>query len=236
MKFLIIGDVHGSWHALNRMIAKAMRQHSDITHIVQVGDFSYGWPGTKPFKASRGFFTGDLLDRYHAVEKLWLDGNHENFDQLEKDGGAWQPGWTYMPRGSVLEVDGYRMMFFGGASSIDKAYRIEGKSWWPQETIKYGEVMAALETEGDIHAIFSHEHPYTVPYSDERHGDEIFGIGDKRSLEALREHFRPKHWFFGHHHAFDQGTVGRTKWYCCPIVESYTYIIWTGDKAWTEQA
>lgn len=41
MKFLILGDVHGQFGDANIVIAKAIREHSDITHVVQVGDLGY---------------------------------------------------------------------------------------------------------------------------------------------------------------------------------------------------
>lgn len=228
MKFLILGDVHGEWTDLNITIARAIREHPDITHIVQVGDFGYGWSGIKPFKASRSFFIDEEMAIYNAATKLWLDGNHENFDRLDNDNGAWQPGWQHMRRGTVLEIEGKRIMFFGGASSIDKADRVPHISWWPQESITYGEVRRAMEDDGPIDAIFSHEHPTSVPYSDDRHKGDIFGKGDKDMLEALKQHYKPEFWFFGHHHAGDSGTVNGTQWVCCPIIEARTYTIWDG--------
>jgi len=232
MKFLILGDVHAYWEDMNVTIAKAIREHPDITHIVQVGDFGYGpWTGSKPFKASKGFFSDEEMEVYNNAEKLWLDGNHEDHDLLEQDCGAWQPGWKYMPRGSVLEVDGYRVMFFGGASSIDKPHRIPHVSWWPQESITQAQVLEALNDDGPIDAIFSHEHPAAVPYSDERYNNELFGRSDKEGLDALRQHFRPDFWFFGHHHAPDAGIVEGMQWFCCPIIEMHAYTIWTGTWA-----
>jgi hypothetical protein len=236
MKCLILGDVHGYWEDMNVTISKAIRNHPDITHIIQVGDFGYGWTayGGKPFKASRAFFSDEEMAIYRQATKLWLDGNHENFDMLDTDGGAWQPEWTHMPRGSLLDIDGYRAMFFGGATSIDKPRRIEGVSWWSQESITYAQVSKTLESvDGPIDAIFSHEHPASVPYSDERYGAEAFGIGDKKLLEALRERFTPEWWFFGHHHNPDCGEVQGTKWFCCPIIESRWYTIWTGTSVFT---
>lgn len=235
MKFLILGDVHGEWEDLNVTISRAIREHPDITHIVQVGDFGYGWPGSKPFKASRSFFTNETMAIYNAAARLWIDGNHENFDRLETDGDAWQPGWRHMPRGTVLEIENKRIMFFGGASSIDKADRTPHISWWPQESITYGQVRKAMEDGGPIDAIFSHEHPSSVPYSDIRHNGNIFGKTDKDMLEVLRQHYRPAAWFFGHHHDGDTGIVDGTEWVCCPIIEDRTYTIWDGStisKTW----
>lgn len=243
MKCLILGDVHGMWEDLGVTIAKAIRKYPDITHVIQMGDFGYGWPGGKPFKFSKAYFAPikrDLnLSRQEArafidnIKFMWLDGNHENHDQLDADNGAWQPDWTYMPRGSVLEIDGYRLMFFGGASSIDKNQRIEGKSWWNQENIKYGQVARTLEKElGPVHALFTHDHASSIPYSEKRYGvdDIACGKSDRQLLQVLIDTYKPKFHFFGHHHFPEEGTIGDMKWICTPIIEMRTYTIWDGKE------
>jgi hypothetical protein len=165
--------------------------------------------------------------------KVCLTGNC--FDLLEQDGGAWQPSWKHMPRGSVLEVDGYRVMFFGGASSIDKAWRVEGSSWWRQEDITYAQVRKALDTvEGPIDALFTHEHAARIPYSDDRYKhNHSESKGNRQMLDVLVDHFKPSYSFFGHHHHADNGKVGQMEWYCCPIIETYWYTIWTGTSVQT---
>jgi predicted phosphodiesterase len=239
MKFLILGDVHGCWADLNVTIAAAIKDHPDITHIVQVGDFGYGFtsiPNYKPFKASKGYLDSEQMEIYNAAEKLWLDGNHENFDKLEAEGDAWQPKWKYMPRGSILEVNGYRAMFFGGASSIDKDYRTPHVSWWPQEDITYGQVQKTLEkVDGPIDALFSHEHAECVPYADNRYKKrDPKSQANRRMLQQLVEKFQPNFHFFGHHHKPDRGIVGQMEWVCCPIIEMpKAYTIWTGTAIHT---
>ena len=243
MKVLILGDTHGEWAALNFLVGKALNEHPDISHIIQVGDFGYAWPGTKPFKFSRSYFADEQLDYLASIPKWWLDGNHENYNKLLQDSGASQPGWEWMPRGKVMEVDGYRMMFFGGATSHDKASRIEGHSWWPEESISYAQVMNSLGADHSrIDAIFSHEHPTSIPYSDNRYSKEnITGKSDKDALQALREKYDPKFWFFGHHHRGDSKMEGDMLWTCCPIVDDGKppcYTIWTGetvDRYWSRE-
>lgn len=237
MKFLILGDVHSEWSDMNVTIATAVREHPDITHIVQVGDFGYGWRGTKPFKASKAYFSDEEKKVYDDAEKLWLDGNHENFTKLEEDGGEWQPGWTHMSRGSILEVDGYRIMFFGGAASIDKTDRMEGVSWWRQENITYGQVQETLASvDGTIDALFTHDHASRIPYSDSRSKrDHSESNGNRGLLDVIVERFMPSFCFFGHHHRGDYGMVGQMEWTCCPIIEDRTYTIWTGysvQRSW----
>jgi len=235
MKFLILGDVHGNWGFLKQVVQLAYKNHRDITHIVQVGDFAYGWPGTQPFAFGRRYFTKEDRDDLNALPKYWLDGNHENFDQLEKDGGAWQPYWTYMPRGSVLEVEGKRLLFFGGASSVDRNQRTTGLSWWPQEAITYGQIQETLErVDGPIDAAFTHDHPSIVPFKNDQkeYGP---GKGDRDMLRALWQEYRPPFWFYGHHHESREEDIQGTNFHCCPIIDSFTATFWDGDHAWKEK-
>lgn len=227
MKTLILGDTHGEWGDLNIVIAKAMRLHPDIECLIQVGDFGYAWPGSKPFSFLKTFWENADLEKVKSLPFYWLDGNHENHNQLDADGGAWQPGMTYQPRGSIRELGDKRAMFFGGASSIDKDLRIQDKSWWPQEDIKYGQIMSALEKQGPIDIMFSHEFPLAFSYGSYK---KEFGRGDKQALDALRQKFRPRFWIFGHHHNFQQGETEGTKWMCAPCIEHRQAILWDDDE------
>lgn len=229
MKVLILGDVHCYWDDLNITIGKALQDHPDITDIVQVGDFGYGWRDVQPFEFNPRFLSDEELALLEKIQCRWLDGNHEHHDKLDEDQGAWQPGWEYMRRGSTCSFGELTGMFFGGAASIDKASRTPHISWWPQEVITYGQVREALAAgHQGIDVVFSHEHPTTVPYSSTRYSSD-FGKSDKDLLEVLRQSYQPDFWFFGHHHAGDRGRVGKMEWVCCPIIESRQYTIWTGN-------
>lgn len=210
MKLAIFGDVHCEFGELNRQIGVALKEHPDITHIIQVGDFGDGWPGKERFK-------------YKFMRPLyWLPGNHENWDLLEADYTHPDLYVNYMPPGSVLEIENCRILFFGGATSIDKQRRTPHVSWWSQESISYGEIQRTLDTvKPPVDIIFSHEHPASFPYSERRYSKESQNVGksDRAALDVLLKHYNPKFWFFGHHHIFDTGETNGTKWYCCPNVD-----------------
>lgn len=76
------------------------------------------------------------------VMTLFVDGNHENFEQLNSYGvDIWNGGKVHfveskiihLMRGQVFDIDGTRFFTFGGAYSIDKNYRTEGITWFPEE-------------------------------------------------------------------------------------------------------
>ena len=76
------------------------------------------------------------------VTTLFVDGNHENFEQLNSYGvDIWNGGKVHfveskiihLMRGQVFDIDGTRFFTFGGAHSIDKNLRAEGITWFPEE-------------------------------------------------------------------------------------------------------
>lgn len=232
MKVLVLGDVHTVWDDLNVVIAKAFRRHPDISHMVQVGDFGYHWPGVNAFAISRGYYPmgrqDEFYDKATTVPFYWLDGNHEQHDKLDMEQGSFQPTMIYQPRGSIALLDDRRALFFGGASSIDRAHRTEYLTWFRQESITNGQLINALKQQGPVDIMFSHDYPSCVQY---KHSyKDTFGHADREALEITRQHFRPRFSIFGHHHEYDCGEDGGTIWACAPIIESREYLIWDGEE------
>ena len=73
---------------------------------------------------------------------LFIDGNHENFEQLNSyaveqwNGGKVhiiEDNMIHLMRGQIFTIDGLKFFTFGGAYSIDKMSRAEGISWFPEE-------------------------------------------------------------------------------------------------------
>lgn len=235
MKLLIIGDIHGEWYVANKLIKRACERHADITAIVQLGDLGDHWPKQRPRSYTRWNPDTDLPVH-------WLDGNHDNHNELSINGKTPNPKLIYQPRGSVLEIDGYRMMFFGGATSSDKDYRhkfmaIPGNPtiWWPEESITRKQYNYALAQDGPIHAMFSHDRPDCFETSFSEPKDELWRIGlsDRRALEGVWTKFRPQFCFWGHYHERESGYHDGTEWVQLPNVapaQPMDYVIWDGKK------
>ena len=49
-------------------------------------------------------------------------------------------------RGQVFEIEGKTIFTFGGATSIDRDFRREGRSWWAQELPTYEELDVGIAT------------------------------------------------------------------------------------------
>lgn len=165
MRILAVGDTHGNAKFWQHIFSAMSYLEYDV--VVQVGDFGY-WthvPGGEEYL--------DFLE-LHCEQKninlFWVDGNHENFDDLyslpiQDDGFRHvRPHIFHIPRGHTWEWDGVKFMGFGGAYSIDQMDRVvnemqgDPKSWWPQEFITDDEVEKAIAA-GPVDVLFAHDVP-----------------------------------------------------------------------------
>lgn len=188
-KIIVAGDIHARWDILNSMIAE---QRPDL--LLQCGDFGY-WP------AMAYADSVPVVCRYPSpgnAQLHWCDGNHEDYWRLAKreTNEIW-PGVIYQPRGSTLTLpDGRVVLFMGGADSIDKANRIYGSTWFPDELITYGDVMR-LDPNLRVDIVISHTCPTEIA---------SLLVGPKvhdpscRMLSHILQVYRPQLWYFGHWH------------------------------------
>jgi Calcineurin-like phosphoesterase len=227
LKVLIQGDTHGDTGSVERAFARARRE--GVKLVIIAGDFGYGWRVC----GGECRFTKRVsaLAAEYDVDCWWIDGNHEHFDLLTEVGayGATVPTevaprvW-YVPRGTVLPVGDSRVLFIGGAHSVDKAYRSPHVSWWPQEEITFAEANRALDAE-DVDVVIAHDTCHTdfhtilgkgLEDSDARHmvykNDQDFpgSIPNRTTLEAIWNHHRPPLWVHGHYHFSYEQTVRGT--------------------------
>ena len=190
-KVMMMGDTHADFGHMNRIINK---HKPDV--VIVCGDFGYWPPTTRLHPIKNG-----------GCEIYFCDGNHENHMFLkayrEAEGNELKPimigDWEdvyYMPRGSVLELNGKRILFMGGAESIDKAYRIKGYDWFEEESITREDIAKIPDGGRGIDVVVSHTAPdFIIRY--------IGGDGLGQSEKQLRRVYgmvKPKDWYFGHMH------------------------------------
>jgi hypothetical protein len=185
MEILFVGDTHGNTaYALCAIrVARAL----GISRVVQVGDFGV-WPGSK------GHLFLDAVSgasRDANVTFSFIDGNHEDFDQLDEalagndrcpDGGVWlRDHLLWYPRGTVCDLGGRTFAFVGGAASVDKHRRVRFVSWWPQENLTVADLdrLAANVAGRDIDVLVTHDVPDCV--------DLPFPINNHWPADVLRE-------------------------------------------------
>lgn len=138
-RLLFLGDIHGAFHIIPNKV-----KTYDITdaNIIQVGDFGVGF---KSFEKDK-----KLLEQINSELKIRnivlyaIRGNHD-----------YKPYFDNNPFGlsniklvkdySVLNMSNKKILFMGGAISIDRLYRIntdkyrQDKCWWSDESFELEE-------------------------------------------------------------------------------------------------
>lgn len=142
-------------------------------------------------------------------------GNHENYDRIKNfpvidkfEGKVRKVNDSVfiLMRGEVYNIDGYKFFTFGGAKSIDKAFRKEGISWWPEEECTPEEedyALKNLERHGNkVDFILTHtcamstlNELFQMNYVFSREYDV-----QNMFLEKIKQKVGYKYWFFGHIH------------------------------------
>lgn len=192
MRILLAGDTHGNAFHLGRVFDHAVGKGAE--RIVQLGDFGYGWATT----ADGDDLFVETASQYAAksgIPLYYIEGNHENFDALEavladktpEPDGTYRmaDGVYYIPRGTLLWWDGVRILCCGGATSVDKKYRVNGVSWWRQEEILFADVDTCLGR-GRADILLTHDFPWESTVVD-RHLDPYWGVEAQEKTLASRK-------------------------------------------------
>ncbi|HNW46769.1 MAG TPA: metallophosphoesterase [Thermotogota bacterium] len=199
----ISGDTHGT---IDSRFSEINFRPEDF--IIILGDFGFLWEAEPTEKEA--VLLRELGSKGSTV--LFIDGNHENFDRLDRlptetrfgaEVGVIQPGLYHLRRGNIYTIDNRRFFAMGGGLSIDKEFRIPGLSWWPQEQPSWEETQHALETleihDNEVDYVLTHAAPLTIKRIVLR-GDNRFPDPTEQFLESLYPLIRFKLWFFGHYH------------------------------------
>ncbi len=193
-----IGDIHGHFD-----IYEALTK--DVEQSIQVGDFGIG-------------FDEGIVVPYLSMNHRFIRGNHDNPAECRK-----HP--NYIEDGHTEIIDGARAMFVGGAKSIDRYKRIEGKEWWPDEEIQdyanWSHIFDIYENfRPDV--MVTHDLPQSV--AEEVFGFPIYDESETRlSFDFCVKHsfHKPKMWVFGHWHSMRDVIVDGVRYVC---VDKNTYV------------
>lgn len=131
---MLLGDIHGEIGVLKFAIASASARGA--VALIIVGDV--------------GLFRHNEADFFRVIKNspipiYFIDGNHDDCNRWAelKEVTQVYPNEKlfYIPRGSVLELDGRTIAFMGGAASIDKATRLVNNWHWVEsENINQEEI------------------------------------------------------------------------------------------------
>lgn len=194
MKIRLIGDTHGN---IDMLLTP-----TDCEYTIVLGDF--GVTGKNLTKLNKHLeLTG------HRV--LFVDGNHEHYPKIKRAKevemfggkvGVYSTNVFWLKRGEVYEINGKKILTFGGAFSIDRIYRIEGVSWFPEEQYSeedYHNLCENIEKHNSkFDYILSHDCPkHIVQYL---YGYNSYPNKTSDLLENISNTCDFSKWYFGHHH------------------------------------
>jgi hypothetical protein len=215
MRILVAGDWHANGaHALATIDLAA---RSGIERIVQVGDFGF-WPR---FQAGRDYLAAvSHAARDRGVEVWFCDGNHEDHDSLphaEADAPTKLAGGViWVPRGVTVEWSDRKLLFMGGAVSVDRDFRTSGRTWFASEIPSDGQWRRAMRA-GQVDVVIAHD---TVPSMPVRGGVPQSSIPwsarqraaeHRDRLEKLRDRTQPELWIHGHWHDRASARIAGTR-------------------------
>lgn len=202
----VTGDTHRSDLLSLEVFCDNNPELTKNDYIIIAGDFGGVWAKEKLERDLKPF--SDL-----PVTVLFVDGNHENFDLINSypvemwNGGKVhkiKPDIIHLMRGQVFEIEGKTIFTFGGATSIDRDYRVEGESWWPQELPTYEELDEGVENlkryGNQVDYIITHscsERAFAYPII--RNNAAIkYHCPEVQMLSYIEDNAMFKHWYFGH--------------------------------------
>jgi len=212
----ITGDTHGD---RLRFIENNMGddEWTENDTLIVCGDFGFVFC---PDSFGEAEFLDYLETKPYTI--CFCDGNHENFPAIfSYPEERWNKGRIHrirrnvihLMRGQIYEIENKTFFTFGGAYSIDKAWRAEGRSWWSEELPtgeEYAEGFKNLKKNNyTVDYIITHTAPQSViqkmcakqPWysrvKPEMNTEEYQLIA---FLGEVLHKTNFKHWYFGHWH------------------------------------
>lgn len=208
MSIYVTGDTHRDDLLSIKVFCDNHPELTKNDYIIIAGDFGGVW-AKETLERDLKLFS-DL-----PVTVLFVDGNHENFDLINAypvetwNGGKVhkiKPDIIHLMRGQVFEIGGKTIFTFGGATSIDREYRIKGRSWWEQELPTYEELdegLLNLKKYGNkVDYIITHscgQRALTYPQLRIVAGIKT-ACPESHLLSNFEDIVKFKHWYFGHFH------------------------------------
>ena len=215
----VTGDTHGEPYRLKLQMKTKMvlsnnpREFNKNDYLIITGDFGCIWSVSPDGDKEKLDFLTNL-----PWTTLFVDGNHENFDRLDKFEKVEmfgdrvqkiQDSIYRLQRGKVYIIDGKKFFTMGGGYSLDKAQRREFISWWSQElptTKEMDDGLDELEKHHNVvDYIITHSAPMKISNSliamkQLYHKDASQENGLRNYFQHIYDTVRYGHWYCGHFH------------------------------------
>ena len=202
------GDIHGDIYLLALYCP-------ENTNLIVCGDIGLGWASTL-----------DQMEEADAMvtsknSTLYLfRGNHDNPDMFIHPSGPYK-NIKICKDFTTLRLNGYSILLWGGARSVDKTHRTPNKSWWEGER-----VLPLPKIRRKVDIVCTHTAPsYCAPAN--HYGLVSWAQWDPTVVEechqeralldqgyeylASKPYNTLEYWFYGHFHEHNEGVKDKTK-------------------------
>lgn len=178
-------------------------------YVIVAGDFGALWTGDERDREVLRFYD----DKKFTT--LFVAGNHENHPLInsypveEWNGGKIHritENVIHLMNAQIFTINNRKIFIMGGATSVDKAYRTEGVSWWPEEEPAEEVFEEAVDNlkkyDNEVDYIITHTCPEFIrdEFVKDFNGFINYTSPVERFLEVVIDTVKYKKWYFGHIH------------------------------------
>ncbi len=223
-KVYVIGDSHGNFKKIEAWL-KNFAETGDI--LLHVGDFGCGFVHDKKIESLANKFSDA------GCRCLVTSGNHDETIYFKENRKFKGGSIEFLHLTHFREINNKGFLFLGGAISVDRYQRIEGRSWWRDEKFILEEKY--LKSLKGIDYVIAHTCPNFAKPVISHKGDivDYYSQFDKTLVADLEEEgelfnrvwriITPrnniKKWWHGHYHVFKKEVFDDCEFRCLNIDE-----------------
>ena len=225
-KIVLCGDIHGAFGSFGYKI----KQEISDAYIIQVGDFGLGFHKPNYYKTELAKLS-EILTKTNCHLYV-IRGNHDDPSYFTETNNPFEfSNITLLADYSELELLGKSILLIGGAVSVDRHFRIEGKSWWSDEgfNLKLEHEFPYKDRQYDL--VVTHTRPGVCgafkgfdnikSWCDQDPDLKNDLIEESQQLDYLYERTKPKLHIYGHFHQSLTLKYEDTEFKCLNIDEAY---------------
>lgn len=192
---VFVGDIHGEFDIFKRQIK---RLGIGKCCMISVGDFGVGF--SRPQKEKAIFKNLNSFLSQRDIELFVIAGNHDAPEYFQ--GQINLSHFKLLPDYTSFKIGGSKVLFIGGAISIDRKHRKEGYSYWEDEAIKLPPY--PITEKPDI--IVAHDAPLWAGkdasslYDEPGNPVKSDAIAGRKILGDLAFNLKPRLFVHGHYH------------------------------------
>ena len=208
MSIYLYGDLHRTIDLEPLVELSKERRVTDNDVLIILGDFGGIWYSEEEDNK----FLNHLSNSVAYKHILFIDGNHENFDRLNKlpivemygnpTHEVLKDKIYHLMRGYKYTIEDKTFFAMGGADSIDKYQRIANVDWWSEELPSNEEYERVFKTLDENNFTFD----YIISHCTSSYilNDISTCIHDKNKLtnffDSILCDLSYKRWYFAHYH------------------------------------